>query len=174
MEHSKGNKPSLRLRGKKDTGADGRMRRVHRNGNLWVPGRSPESVLSFSALTIYCFHHGVSLRSSLLANSRNLSYLVLSLTGYTVLSWKLHDLHNRVWMCASHKRVRAVTGNVKCLWSCHQATAVSMEARSVSPIWVLSKIPNFSELQGKICYHLAFLAFFKKIIFNLEKSEFIR
>ena len=188
MEHIKENKPNLWLRGKKDTGIDGQMRRrVYGNANLWVPGRSPESVLSFSAFTIYCFHHAESLRSSLLANSRNLSYLVLSLTGYTVLSWMLHDLHNRVLMCASHKRIRAVTGKVKCLWSRNQTTAVFMEARSVSPIWVLSKIPKFSELQGKmvrecppatpaapLCYHPAFLAFFKKIIFNLEKSEFIR
>ena len=174
MEHIKENKPNVWLRGKKDTGIDGQMRRrVYGNANLWVPGRSPESVLSFSAFTIYCFHHGESLRSSLLANSRNLSYLVLSLTGYTVLSWMLHDLHNRVLMCASHKRIRAVTSKVKCLWSRNQTTAVSMEARSVSPIWVLSKIPNFSELQGKmvrecppatpaapLCYHPTFLAFF--------------
>lgn len=40
----------------------------------------------FLLLTIYCFHQGESLRSSLLANSRNLSYLELSLLGYTVIS----------------------------------------------------------------------------------------
>ena len=138
----------------------------------------------FLLLIIYCFHQGESLRSSLLANSRNLSYLELSLLGYTVISWMLPDLHNQVLMCASHKRIRAVTGKVKCLESCNQTTAVSMEASSVSPIWVLSKIPNFSELwekmvrecppatpDARLCHHLAFLLLLLLLSFSIWGNQ---